>query len=313
MSNRIAVIGSNMIDLVTYVERMPNRGETLEAPRFQQGFGGKGANQAVAASRLGAKVAMITCVGDDSFGHETRANLERNGVDVSHLRMVEGVASGVAPIFVEPDGENAVLIVKGANAHLSPEDVQAAASMLIDCDTILLQLEVALETVYAAVAFGAEHGITTILNPAPANPNLDLSELGGLDWFCPNESELAMLSGMPVDTDTRVVEAARQIIARGIRNVIVTLGGRGARFITADQVHMIEPVRVNPVDTTGAGDAFIGSFARFLSGGVPPLEALNRAARYAAHSITGHGTQSSYADEAAFEEFCRAHVASSVQ
>lgn len=307
MPDSIAVIGSNMIDLVTYVERMPNRGETLEAPRFQQGFGGKGANQAVAAARLGATVAMVTCVGDDGFGHQTRENLERNGVDVSHLRMVKGAVSGVAPIFVEPDGENAILIVKGANVHLSPDDVAAAATTLAACDAILLQLEVPLETVYAAVAFGAENGVTTILNPAPANRDLDLSQLAGLDWFCPNESELAALSGMPADTDAGVVEAARTLIAQGIRNVVVTLGGRGARLVTTEEVHVIDPVPVDPVDTTGAGDAFIGSFARFLSGGATPLDALNLAARYAAHSITGHGTQSSYADGAAFDTFCRDH------
>ncbi|WP_306132063.1 ribokinase [Roseivivax marinus] len=305
MADRIAVVGSNMVDLVTYVERMPDRGETLEAPDFAQGFGGKGANQAVAAARLGAEVAMVTCVGDDLFGPRTRQNLADNGIDVTHVRTVEGMPSGVAPIFVEPDGENAILIVKGANAHLSGKDIEAAADTLKGCDAILLQLEVPLQTVYDAVAFGAKHGIQTILNPAPAHPDLDLSKLDGLDWFCPNESELAMLSGMPTDTDDAVLAAARSLIARGIRNVIVTLGGRGARLITADDVTQIAPVTVDPVDTTGAGDAFIGSFARFLSGGAAPEEALTRAARYAAHSITGRGTQSSYTDAAGFEAFCR--------
>ncbi len=305
MPDRIAIVGSNMVDLVTYVDRMPERGETLEAPDFALGFGGKGANQAVAAARLGAHVSMVTCVGDDLFGPRTRQNLADNGVDVSHVRSVAGTPSGVAPIFVEPDGENAILIVKGANAHLSPDDIDAAQDTLKRCDAILLQLEVPLETVYHAVAFGARHGVQTILNPAPAHPELDLSRLEGLDWFCPNESELAMLSGMPTDSDAAVLAAARSLTGRGIRNVIVTLGGRGARLITQDDVIQIAPVAVEPVDTTGAGDAFIGSFARFLSGGATPEEALSRAARYAAHSITGRGTQSSYADAAAFDAFCR--------
>ncbi|WP_116086785.1 ribokinase [Tropicimonas sp. IMCC34011] len=304
MTDRIAVVGSNMVDLVTYVERMPDRGETVEAPDFAQGFGGKGANQAVAAARLGADVAMVTCIGDDMFGPLVRQNLVDSGIDVTHVRKVDGAASGVAPIFVEPDGENAILIVKGANASLSPADIDAAEETLKDRDAILLQLEVSLETVYHAVAFGAKHGVPTILNPAPADPELDISRLSGLDWFCPNESELALLSGLPTGTDDEVIEAARSLISKGIRNVVVTLGGRGARHVTADDVTEIAPVKVEPVDTTGAGDAFIGSFARFLSAGEAPDAALARAARYAAQSITARGTQTSYADAAGFEKFC---------
>ncbi|RVV99447.1 ribokinase [Mesobaculum littorinae] len=304
MADRIAVVGSNMVDLVTYVDRMPERGETVEAPDFAMGFGGKGANQAVAAARLGAEVAMITCVGDDMFGPQVRDNLAGYGVNVTHVRQVAGKASGVAPIFVERDGENAILIVKGANADLSPDDIDAAEDTLRAADAILLQLEVPLETVYHAVAFGARHGVTTVLNPAPADRDLDIARLEGLDWFCPNESELALLSDLPTGTDDEVVAAARSLIARGIRNVVVTLGGRGARMVTADRVAEIPPVPVTPVDTTGAGDAFIGSFARFLTAGVPAEEALTRAARYAAHSITGRGTQTSYADTEGFAAFC---------
>lgn len=306
MTDRIAVVGSNMVDLITYVARMPNRGETIEAPDFVLGFGGKGANQAVAAARLGARVSMVTCVGDDLFGPRTRQNLVDNGIDVSYVRSVDATPSGTAPIFVEPDGENAILIVKGANAHLSPDDIDAAAETLKGCDAILLQLEIPLETVYYAVAFGARYGIHTILNPAPANPDIDLSRLYGLDWFCPNESELALLSGMPTNSDEEVLAAARSLVERGIRNVIVTLGGRGARLITADTAVQIAPVQVDPLDTTGAGDAFIGSFARFLSAGSTPSQALERASLYAAHAITGRGTQSSYADLAGFEAFCAA-------
>ncbi|KEP70024.1 ribokinase [Thioclava dalianensis] len=308
MSDTIAVVGSNMMDLVTYIERMPARGETLAAPDFAMGFGGKGANQAVAAARLGSKVAMVTCVGDDGFGAQVRANLESNGIDTTHVRTVEGSASGVAPIFVEPDGENAILIVKGANAALAPSDVDGAAEMLRGASAILLQLEVDLATVYHAVAFGAREGITTILNPAPAHRDLDIAQLDGLDWFCPNESELALLTGLPTDTEADVTAAARHLIARGIRNVVVTLGGRGARRITADHVEEIAPVAVTPVDTTGAGDAFIGAFAHYLGAGHAPTEALTRAARYAALSITRRGTQTSYATAPEFAEFLSEHA-----
>lgn len=307
-THRIAVVGSNMMDLITYIDRMPARGETLEAPGFSMGFGGKGANQAVAAARLGAAVSMVTCVGDDGFGPQVRANLEANGIDTAHVRTVEGMASGVAPIFVEPDGENAILIVKGANSALAPADIDAAADTLRRASAILLQLEVELETVYHAVAFGAREGIPTILNPAPARRDLDMARLTGLDWFCPNESELALLSGLPTATDAEVVAAARRLIDGGIRNVVVTLGGRGARLITATTVQEIAPVRVTPVDTTGAGDAFIGSFAHFCGSGLDPEKALNLAARYAALSITRRGTQLSYATAQEFADFTARHA-----
>ena len=170
---RIAVIGSNMVDLVTYVNRMPVRGETIEAPSFEMGHGGKGANQAVAAAKLGAAVVMVTKVGDDMFADATIRNLASFGVDTKHARRVAGRSSGVAPIMVEPSGENSILIVKGANSDLSPNDIERAAEDLKTCDIILLQLEIPLETVYAAIAFGKRHGVKTLLNPAPATPELD--------------------------------------------------------------------------------------------------------------------------------------------
>ncbi|QJD17366.1 ribokinase [Paracoccus sanguinis] len=305
---RIAVIGSNNHDLVTYVTRMPVPGETVEAPGFEMGFGGKGANQAMAAARLGAPVTMVTCVGDDMFGTATLANFAQNGIDATHCRVVPGTPSGVAPIFVEPSGENAILIVKGANAALSPADIDAAADDLAGCGLMLLQLEVPLETVHHAVDFAARHGITCILNPAPAMP-LDFARLKGLDYLVPNETELALMTAMPVETEDQIAAAARALIARGVRQVIVTLGGRGARLVTAEAVQVIPPVAVAPVDTTGAGDAFIGSFAAFLAQGAAPEAALTRAARYAADSITRRGAQKSYASAADFARFEAEHEA----
>ena len=170
---RIAVIGSNMVDLVTYVKRMPVRGETVEAPSFEMGHGGKGANQAAAAAKLGASVVMVTAVGEDMFADATIRNLDQLGVDTRYVKRIRGKSSGVAPIMVEPSGENSILIVKGANADLSPADIEGAAEVLKTCDLILLQLEIPLETVYAAIAFGKRHGVRTVLNPAPATPELD--------------------------------------------------------------------------------------------------------------------------------------------
>ena len=304
MSNRIAVVGSNMVDLITYVTRMPGRGETIEAPRFEMGAGGKGANQAVAAARLGSEVLMVSKVGDDVFGQNTIRNFQNNGVDTCHVDVVAGVSSGVAPIFVEPSGENSILIIKGANGHLTPADVDAAASDLLGCDLILLQLEVPLETVYHTIALAGRHGKPVLLNPAPATPELDLAKLSDVTFFTPNRSELALLSGLPTETMAEIETAARKLLAAGIRAVIATLGGDGVLLVTKTEARHIPTAPVKPLDTTGAGDAFIGSFAHFyaLSGDV--ADALHWAVRYAAVSVTRRGTQKSYVDAAAFREFC---------
>jgi len=302
---RIAVVGSNNVDLVTYVNRMPVRGETVEAPGFEMGHGGKGANQAVAAAKLGASVFMVTAVGDDMFADGTIKNLALAGVDTRHVKRVAGRSSGVAPIMVEPSGENSILIVKGANADLSPADVERAAEDLKACDLILLQLEIPLETVYATIAFGKRHGVKTVLNPAPATPELDPERVRDVSFFIPNETELAILTGMPVGTEEEIGKAAFSLVEKGVETVIVTLGSRGALLTTGLGVRRIAPVRVEPVDTTGAGDAFVGSFARYFGGGLGLEAALGLAARYAADSVTRRGTQKAYASEAQFQAFCR--------
>jgi ribokinase len=305
---RIAVIGSNMVDLVTYVTRMPVKGETIEAPSFEMGHGGKGANQAVAAAKLGASVLMVSKVGDDMFADNTIKNLASFGVDTKYVTRVKGRSSGVAPIMVEPSGENSILIVKGANADLSPADIDNAAEDLKACDLILLQLEIPVETVYAAIDFGKRHGVKTFLNPAPAVADLDPERIRHATFLAPNETELAILSGLPVGSEAEIETAARSLIAKGIETVIVTMGSRGAMVLTADAVKRIAPVRVTPVDTTGAGDAFVGSFARYYVAGDGLDAALNKAVRYAADSITRRGTQKAYATEAEFEVFCKAHA-----
>ena len=300
---KIGVIGSNMVDLIAYAPRMPIVGETLEAPSFEMGFGGKGANQAVAAAKLGASVVMVSKVGDDMFAEGTVRNLASFGIDTSHVRRVNGRSSGVAPIVVDPSGANAILIIKGANADLSPADVDEASEALKGCDLILLQLEVPLETVYAAIAFGKRNGIRTLLNPAPATPALDLARIVDVDVFVPNETELAILSGMPVGGEEEIVAAARSLLDKGLRTIVVTMGARGALVATADAVERIEPIQIETVDTTGAGDAFVGAFARY--GAEMKLEeALRLASRYAADSVTRRGTQKAYASLEAFEAFC---------
>ena len=301
---RIAVIGSNMVDLVTYVERMPARGETVEAPSFEMGHGGKGANQAIAAAKLGAEVLMVTKVGDDMFADNTIRNLQKFGVDTTHVGRVPGKSSGVAPIMVEPSGENSILIIKGANNDLLPADVERAAADLRTCDLILLQLEVPLETVYAALAFGKAHNVPTLLNPAPATPTLDRRKVADARFFVPNETELAILTGMPVESEAQITAAAQSLIAQGVGTVIVTMGSRGALLATASHAERIAPIAVKAIDTTGAGDAFVGSFARYFAAGETLQAALALAVRYAADSVTRRGTQKAYATEAEFKHFC---------
>lgn len=205
---QIAVIGSNMIDLVSYVDRMPELGETLAGNDFAMGHGGKGANQAVAASRLGSSVRMLTRVGDDTFANDTIANFEREGIDTRWVLRTEG-PSGVAPIFVDAQSRNSIVIVPGANMSLTAADITDAADDLAQCRLIVLQLEVPLETVYAAIEFGTARDIPVLLNPAPAHPDLDLTRITGATFFIPNETELALLTDKPVESLDQVRELPR--------------------------------------------------------------------------------------------------------
>jgi ribokinase len=298
---KITVVGSNMVDLITYVQRMPREGETIEAPRFEMGFGGKGANQAVAAALLGADVCMVTKVGDDIFGPNTKKNLEQHGIDTRYVQAVPGVSSGVAPIFVDPQSHNSILIIKGANAHLLPLDVDAAKKRIQESDMVILQLEVSLETVYHTIALCSSAGVPVILNPAPADPHLDVARIRGVSLFAPNETELRTLTSQPTGTLEEVKAAARTLLAKGLPKIIVTLGEKGSLLLTADEETLVPPHRVKSTDTTGAGDAFIGCFAAFYVETGDIRKAMETANRYAALSTMRPGTQKSFLDRASFE------------
>ena len=290
----IAVIGSNMVDLITYIRRMPQEGETLEAPDFAMGCGGKGANQAVAAARLGSEVLMVTRVGNDIFAANTIENFTRNGIDTTYVMPTEAT-SGVAPIFVDEESRNSILIVKGANGLLTPADVAAAERDIARCRLIVLQLEIPLETVYAAIELGERLGVPVLLNPAPAQPDLVLERVKGCEYLIPNESELSLLTGMPVDTFDDIRKAAGVLLRAGVRHVIVTLGAQGALWLAGGREELIDGIGVDALDTTGAGDAFIGCFSHVLVQSGDVLTALRRANQYAADSVTKRGTQTSYA------------------
>jgi len=297
---RIAVIGSANIDLTTFADRFPKPGETIFGNKFDLGFGGKGANQAVAARLCGAEVFMVARVGNDLFGPATIENFRKQGIDTTHVKQVDGLSSGVAPIFVEPSGQNRILVVKGANDAVRPADVDAASDMLKSSDCIVLQFEIPVDTVYYAIAFARKHGIRCILNPAPAQP-VDMAALNGLDYFVPNESEGETITGIPVRTVEEAGHCAGKLVAGGIKRVIITLGAKGSLLATGEGTESIDPYVVKSIDSTGAGDAFIGSFAVFLGEGVPEKEAVRRANLYAALSTTGIGTQKSFYDRARFD------------
>ncbi|HYA64266.1 MAG TPA: ribokinase [Candidatus Sulfotelmatobacter sp.] len=297
---RIAVVGSANIDLTTFTEQFPKPGETIFARKFNLGFGGKGANQAVAARLCGADVFMVARVGSDLFGPATIENFRKQGIDPTHVKQVEGLSSGVAPIFVDPSGQNRILVVKGANDALKPADVDAAAKTLKAADCIVLQFEIPLETVYYTIAFARKHGIRCILNPAPAQP-MDLALLKDLDYFVPNESEAQAITGSAVEDVEDAKKCAEKLIAGGIRRVIITLGANGSLLASREGSEHVPPFAVQSVDSTGAGDAFIGSFAVFLAEGVPEREAVRRANLYAGLSTTSVGTQKSFYDRSRFD------------
>jgi ribokinase len=288
------------MDLTTFTDQFPKPGETIFGQKFSLGFGGKGANQAAAARLCGADVFMVARVGSDLFGPATIENFKKLGIDTTHVKQVEGLSSGVAPIFVEPNGQNRILVVKGANDALDPAGVDAAAETLKSTDCIVLQFEIPLETVYYTFAFARKHGIRCILNPAPGQP-VNMSALADLDYFVPNESEAETITGIAVRSVEDAKKSAEKLAGEGIRRVIITLGANGSFLAGRGVSEHLPPFAVESIDSSGAGDAFIGSFAVFLAEGVPEREAVRRSNLYAGLSTTGIGTQKSFYERARFD------------
>jgi len=288
------MVGSANVDLVARVPYLPKAGETLTGRDFVTGFGGKGANQAVMASRLGARVSAVVKLGRDAFGEETLQNLRNEGIDTAHVRVDEGLPSGVASIFVDDAGENVIVIVPGANGSLSPEDVREASPAIHASSVLMCQLETPLESTLEAFRIAKQAETLTVLNPAPAT-DLPDELLQHTDVLVPNEVEATMLGGDPVETPLQALGAAQELLARGPELVIITLGARGAVLAQRggpSQHFPAEPVTA--VDTTGAGDAFVGSLAYFLGSATPPPEAVKRALLVATRSVQRAGAQASF-------------------
>lgn len=289
----IAVVGSLNIDLVAYTARVPAAGETVIGERFAMGFGGKGANQAVMAARLGARVAMVGALGDDVYADMTFDNLANQGVDAIHVARVPG-SSGVAPIWVEPDGTNRIIVVPGANDAVDPEAAAEAIRSMGRVDAVIGQLEIPQRVTAAAFSAARERGVVTILNPAPAAP-LDRELLSTSDWLIPNESELAILAGterVDLSDNAGLARYASGVAPR----LVVTLGSKGAAIVSGEgSVERVPAVPVQAIDTTGAGDAFVGAFAFGLASGLDEQRAFRLGIECASDSVTRPGTQTSFA------------------
>ncbi len=292
---KICVVGASNMDLISYAPRLPKLGETLTGTRFQTGFGGKGANQAVMAAKLGAAVAMITKLGEDSFGHDILKNYQTLGFDTRYISFTNATSTGVAPIWVDgATGNNAIIVVPGASELLTPQDVEAARDAIISAQIVVCQWEVPLETTLAALRIGRAAGVMTIFNPAPARDQLPPEAYQLSDIFCPNESETELLTGQPVTTLAEAEAAAQILLGRGAGRVVLTLGERGSLLVSAAEVKHEAAPQVKAIDTTGAGDAFVGSLSYFLALGIPLLVAMQRANQIAALSVQRPGTQSSF-------------------
>jgi ribokinase len=290
------------MDLLAKVPRLPRLGETLIGSHFHMGFGGKGANQAVMAAKLGAKVTMVTKLGRDMLGEATYKNYQDNGIGTGYISWSDA-GSGVAPIFVDDEGNNFIVIVPGANFDLTPEDVREAESAISEADVVVCQLEVPHETTLEALRLAKRGGAVTLFNPAPGVPLSD--EFFRLsDIIAPNEVEAGDMLGKRVETLDDAEEAVREFLRRGSRVGIVTLGERGAMVGDDSGVVHVPSLSVNAVDSTGAGDAFIGTMAYFIATGVPLLRTVRIANVAAAISVTRVGTQVSFPSREEIDQAC---------
>lgn len=291
-SPRIVVVGSSNTDMVVKADRIPVPGETVTGGQFVMAAGGKGANQAVAAARLGAEVTFVAKLGQDMFGDQAIENYEREGIVTDLIFRDPESHTGVALIMVDQQGENLIAVASGANHALRPEDVERAAERIREADIVMLQLETPMETVDFTAQLAAEAGVPVILDPAPAAP-LSEALVGRVTYLTPNESEAERLTGIPVRDEASARTAAEKLLAAGARNVIVTLGVKGALVTGPGPATMVPGYAVKARDSTAAGDAFNGGLASALAKGMPLEEAVREASLVGTLSVTRMGAQPS--------------------
>ncbi|EGT4357081.1 ribokinase [Cronobacter sakazakii] len=291
-AGQLVVLGSINADHILNLEAFPAPGETVTGSQYQVAFGGKGANQAVAAGRSGADIAFIACVGEDDIGERIRQQLSRDNIDVAPVSAVTGESTGVALIFVNGEGENVIGIHAGANAALTPERVNAQREKIANARALLMQLESPVESVIAAARIAHENQTTVILNPAPARALSD-DLLALVDIITPNETEAEKLTGVKVSDDESAAQAAAVLHQKGIETVIITLGSRGVWLSVNGEGQRVPGFRVKAVDTIAAGDTFNGALMTALLEGTPMLEAIRFAHAAAAIAVTRPGAQPS--------------------
>ena len=299
MKPRVVIVGSANMDLVVNVDRHPHIGETILGGKFDTIPGGKGANQAVAAARMGAQVTLIGRVGKDGFGKELRASAAQDGIEISFLKEDELEASGVALITVDAGGQNTIVVASGANQRLTPNDLQAAMGAISNAKVMVTQLESPLETVRAALTLAKEYHLQAVLNPAPAQV-LDQEILALVDYLIPNEHEVLLLAG-----ENSLEPAIEKLRGSGVSNLIITLGEKGALIVSPAGRKHIPAYHVKAVDTVAAGDAFVGAFAAGLAEGMPVDDAVTLGNAAAAISVTRRGAQPSIPTRQEVEAFLK--------
>lgn len=288
---KIVVIGSINMDLVTICERAPRGGETLLGKKFMQIPGGKGANQAVAMGKMKSPVSMLGKIGREGMGDILLDSMKKDGIDISNIEYCDET-TGIAKIIVEENGQNRIIVVPGANYEVDSSYIDRHLDAIKNCDILVTQLEIPIETVKYSLKKAKEFGKITILNPAPAT-KLDEEIILNSDYIIPNETELELLSGMSITDEKSVINAADVLLKKGVKGLIVTLGSKGCMYISKVERKAFPAYRVNAIDTTAAGDSFIGGFVNGLASGLNFEESIDRGTKVAAISVTRIGAQTS--------------------
>ncbi|MBP1754542.1 MAG: rbsK [Firmicutes bacterium] len=305
MQKKVLVVGSLNMDLVTELDKMPNVGETVLGSELRYIPGGKGANQACAVGKLGGSVKMLGCIGDDEFGRIQKEALSKSNVDVTNLKITNGHNTGAALIYIDSEGNNSIIVIPGANMECDIEYLKQKDLLFQESDIILLQMEIPYDAIYYAISRAKELNKIVILNPAPAPKEIPDETFNMIDYLTPNETELLkMIRGTSLEQDS-MKKAARQLIEKGTKNVIVTLGERGALFTNAEDA-IIYPVRkVKAKDTTAAGDSFVGAFAVALAEGKSNKEAIEFANLVSSVVVTKKGAQSSIPERSVIDKLAQ--------
>lgn len=307
MKPKIVVVGSSNTDMIVKLPHLPKPGETVIHGSFAMAAGGKGANQAVAAARAGGEVSLLTKVGNDLFGNQALEGFKKEGLHTEYVSIDPSSRSGVALIFVDERGENSIGVASGANNEFHPSDLSQALDLISSADILLVQLEIPLSTVEAAMRCAADAGVRVILNPAPAR-TLEAEALRFASVITPNQTEAEALSGVPIIDDRSLETAAKALLSKGVETVVITLGKRGAFVAEAGTFETIPAPVVNPIDTTAAGDVFNGALAVSIGEGVDVRGAVRFANAAAALSVQKLGAQPSAPGRSEIVDFLRART-----